>query len=170
MREEKKFLVKEVSDHLEKSDYVFLTDFQRVTVAEVKELRTTLRGHGAEFHVVKNSALGVASRERALPALDEHLVGPTAIIVGGENPSGVAKILVQFGKDKNKLDLKAGILGKDKLSDSDVVALSKLPSLEVLRAQLLGLLNTPAQQLMGVLQGVPRAMVTVLNAKVEKGE
>jgi large subunit ribosomal protein L10 len=166
MRAEKKYLVDEVAGHLGKSDYVFLTDYRKVTVSDTAEIRASLRAHQAEYHVVKNSILNVAARERKLPELDgAWLIGQTAIIVGGRNPSEVAKIITKYFKDKEKLGVKGGVLGKNRLSAGDVQALSTLPSLEVLRGQLLGLLSTPATSLVRVLQGVPQGLLNVLQAK-----
>lgn len=170
MIEEKKYLVDEVSGHLAKSDYVFLVDYKYVTVPEVANLRKSLKGHNAEFHVVKNSALRYAAKEHNLPDLESALGGPTAIIMGGDSPSEVAKIVVKFYKDNNdKCEVKIGVLDGKALSKDDVTSLSKLPSLEVVRAQLLGLLNTPAQQAVTIFQAVPKAILTVLQAKADKG-
>lgn len=170
MRPEKKYLVEEVGTHLDKSDYVFLADYTGITVAETAQLRASLATEEAEFHVVKNTVLNVAARERELPSLSSPIDGPTAIIVGGRNPSEVAKIVLKFVKDKDKVRPKGGILSGSVLSADDVEALSKLPSLEVLKAQLLGLLNTPAQQLVRVINAVPQNVLNVLDAKRRKDE
>lgn len=172
MRPEKKYLVDEVSTHLEKSDYVYLANYDRITVDETAELRASLAEHDAEFHVVKNSIFGVAAGEKELPDMSEHLTGPTAIIVGGNNPSGVAKVIGEFFKKKDKVDLKAGILNDKTLTKEQIVALAKLPGIEALRAQLLGLLNQPGTGLVRVLNAVPQNVVNVLQAKVraENGE
>lgn len=170
MRAEKKYLVEEVVGHLGKSSYVFLADYNRLTVPDFKELRESLAKLGAEFHVVKNSILKYAGQERNLPEFDEALEGQTAIVVGGDTPSEVAKILIKFHKDKEeKGAIKLGILDEKKMSAEEVKELSKLPSLEILRGQLLGLLNTPAQQMVRVLQAVPEGMLNVLDAKSKKG-
>lgn len=168
MRTEKKYLVEEVGTHLEKSDYVFLTNFDRVTVEETGELRDTLAQQGAEFHVVKNSILDVAAKDRNLPDLAEWLAGPTAIIVGGSDPSGVAKILKKFFKDKDKNSVKVGVLGDKTLTQDDVNILADLPTIEVLKAQLLGLFNTPATQMASVLNAIPTSVVNVLQARVDQ--
>lgn len=168
MRPEKQYLVEEVSNHLAKSDYVYLTNYDTITVDETAELREKLAEHGAEFHVVKNTIFGVAAAAKDLPDLGEHLSGPTAIVVGGNNPSGVAKAIGEFFKKKDKVELKAGILDEKALSKADIEALAKLPGLEVLRAQLLGLLTQPATGLVRVLNAVPQNVVNVLQAKVRK--
>ena len=172
MSPEKQYLVEEVSTHLDKSSYVYLTNYDRITVEETAELRDALAQHGAEFHVVKNTIFGVAATARELPALDEHLTGPTAIVIGGDDPSGVAKTLGKFFKDKDKVELKAGILDSKALTKDDIEALAKLPGLEALRAQLLGLLSQPGTGLVRVLNAVPQSVVNVLQAKVreENGE
>lgn len=172
MRPEKQYLVEEVNNHLNKSDYVYLANYDRITVDETAELRASLAEHNAEFHVVKNSILGVAAEAREFPDLSEHLNGPTAIIVGGDNPSGVAKVIGEFFKKKEKVDLKAGVLNDKALDKAQIEALAKLPGLESLRAQLLGLLNQPGTGLVRVLNAVPQSVVNVLQAKVraENGE
>ena len=168
MRPEKKYLVEEINSHLDKSDYVFVADYVGATVPDIAALRSQLLKEEAEFHVIKNNILKVAGRDRGLPAIDEHLNGQNAIVIGGKNPSGVAKILTKFFDDKSKFEVKVGILGQDVLGKNQVVALSKLPSLEVLRAQLLGLFSKPAQSLVVVLNGVPQALLNVLQAKVDQ--
>jgi len=172
MRLEKKYLVEEVNTHLKKSDYVYLTNYDRITVDEIAELRAQLSEHDAEFHVVKNTILNVAAKERELPELSDHLTGPTAIIVGGNNPSGVAKVICEFFKKKEKVELKAGILNDRSLSKEEIETLSKLPGLEALRAQLLGLLTQPGTRFVRVINAVPQNFMNVLQAKVqkEKGE
>lgn len=170
MREEKKYLVEEASGYLGKSNYVFLVSYNRVTVVDVAELRKSLSSVEAEFHVVKNSILKHAAAERSLPAFDQALAGQTAIVVGGKNPAEVAKILVKFHKDKEeKCPIKIGVLDDKIVNAAEITELSKLPSLEVLRAQFLGLLNTPAQQTVRVMQAVPEGLLNVLQAKVKKG-
>lgn len=170
MRPEKAFLVREVDNHLAKSDYVFLANYERITVSDTAELRSRLAAENAEFHVVKNSIFNQAASRRQLPDLQEWLAGPTAIIVGGANPSGVAKVLKKFFKEKEKVELKAGALGESILTAEQISELADLPGLDELRAKLLALLNTPAQSLVTVLNAVPRGMVTVLQAYADSRE
>ena len=170
MRVEKKYLIEEVAGHLQKSDYVILANYDKMTVADVAELRQRLAAHQAEFHVVKNSSLRVAAQALNLPSFDQALVGPTAIIVGGKNSPGVAKVLRDFIKEKQKVVLKAGLLSQRVLSTGEIERLADLPPLEALRAQLLGLLQQPAGQFVRVLSAVPRGVVNVLQAKVRAAE
>ena len=159
MRAEKQFLVDEVAAQLAASNYLLLANFTGVTVENSTSVRDQLRVHGAEYHVVKNSILNIAAKQANLPDLTPHLIGHTALVTGGKNPTGVAKVLVSFFEDFSKLEVKAGVLDAKLLSKSEVEALSKLPSLDGIRAQLLSLLSTPASQI-----------VRLLDAKRQKDE
>ncbi len=157
MRAEKQYLIAEVDTHLKKSDYVILANFTKVTVADTADLRKLLAKENAEFHVVKNSSLRVAAKALGLPDVEAALTGPTAVIVGGRNSAGVAKILKKFFEDKQKLDIKLGVLDRKLVSRSDLLKIAELPSFDALRAQFLGLLTSNAA-----------AFVRVLDAKVKK--
>jgi large subunit ribosomal protein L10 len=157
MRAEKNYLIKEVETHLKKSDYVILTNFSKVTVADAAELRKRLDAEKAEFHVVKNSSLRVAAKAMGLPEFEKALTGPTAVIVGGKNSAGVAKILKKFFEEKQKLEVKVGILDKKLISAADLAKIADLPSFEALRSQLLGLFTQNAASL-----------IRLLDAKVKK--
>ena len=169
MRAEKKYLIDEVEIHLRKSDYVILANFTGVTVADAADLRQKLSAEKAEYHVVKNSSLRVAAKSLGLPDIEGALTGPTAIVVGGKNSAGVAKILKQFFKDKQKVEVKAAILGNKLITAKQVQQLADLPPLESLRAQLLGLLNQPAGSFVRIINAVPQGLVNVLQAKVRAG-
>jgi large subunit ribosomal protein L10 len=157
MRAEKQYLIAEVETHLKKSDYVILTNFSKVTVADVADLRGKLAVENAEFHVVKNSSLRVAAKALGLPEFESSLTGPTAVIVGGKNSAGVAKILKKFFDDKQKLEIKVGVLEKKLITAEDLKKIADLPPFDALRAQFLGLLTSNAA-----------AFVRVLDAKVKK--
>ncbi|MDD3179963.1 MAG: 50S ribosomal protein L10 [Opitutaceae bacterium] len=166
MRAEKKYLIDEVTGHLKKSDYVILTNYNRMTVEDVAKLRGRLAPHAAEFHVVKNSSLRIAAQALGLPDFDSALTGPTAVIVGGRNSPGVAKVIKDFFKETQKVEVKAGVLGNKLITPKDVEKLADLPSLDSLRAQLLCLLSQPGTMFVRVLNAVPQGMVNVLQAKV----
>jgi len=166
MRAEKKYLIEEVAGHLKKSDYVILANYDKMTVADVAELRLRLTPHRAEFHVVKNSSLRVAGQALHLPEFESALIGPTAIIVDGKNSPGVAKVLRDFIKEKQKIVLKVGVLGQKLILPADLERLADMPSLDTLRAQLLGLLQQPAGLFVRVINAAPQGLVNVLQARV----
>ena len=157
MRAEKQYLIDEVTTHLQKSDYVILTNFTKLTVADTAELRKRLAPEKAEFHVVKNSSFRVAAKAFGLPEVDSSLSGQTAVVVGGKNPAGVAKVLKKFVEDKQKLEVKVGVLDKKVFNAAELSKLADLPSFDALRSMFLGMLT---------MQGA--AFVRVLNEKVKK--
>jgi len=159
MRVEKQYLITEVETHLKKSDYVILANFTKVTVSDVAELRSRLAAEKAEFHVVKNSSLRVAAKALGLPDFEGSLTGPTAVVVGGKNPAGVAKILKKFFEEKQKLEVKVGVMDKKVITATDLAKIADLPPFEALRSQLLGLFMQNAA-----------AFVRVIDAKVKKEE
>ena len=169
MRPAKQFLVDEVETHLRKSDFVYLANFDRITVEDVGNLRDKLAAEKAEFHVVKNSVLRVAAKRLEMPDLDPYLTGPTAIVVGGDNPTGVAKVIRTFFDASNKGEVKVGVLSNRTYDPEQVKTLAELPSLDALRAQLLSLLSTPARSFLFVCNGVPKALLNVLQAKAKEG-
>ncbi len=152
MRAEKKYIIAEVEGHLKKSDYVYLANYTKVTVENVAVLRKKLAVENAEFHVVKNSSLRVAAKGLGLPEVDKWLGGQTAIVVGGTNPTGVAKILKDYFKESQKVLVKGGIFEK-KAVDAEVIGkLADIPPAPVLRSQFLGLLKIKPQQLAALIK------------------
>jgi len=159
MRAEKKYLIDEVTGHLKKSEYVIVANYDKMSVEDISKLRAKLAPEKAEFHVVKNSSFRVAAKAFGLPDLEASLKGPTAIVVGGKNPYGVAKIVKKYFADVQKLEVKTGIIDKKAFTAKEMSQLADLPSFEALRSQLLGLLTQNAA-----------AFVRVLDAKVKKGQ
>jgi large subunit ribosomal protein L10 len=158
MRAEKKYLIDEVTGHLKKSDYVIVANYDKMSVEDVAGLRAKLAPEKAEFHVVKNSSFRVAAKAFGLPDMDDAtLKGPTAIVVGGKNPYGIAKIVKKFFTDTQKLEVKTGVIDKKSYNAKEMSQLAELPSFDALRSQLLGLLMQPAA-----------AFVRVVDAKVKK--
>src|SRR6267143_1437678 len=170
MRPEKANIVSDLSEKLNRSPFLLVTDYQRMKVDQFGELRNRLAPAGAEVRVVKNSILKRAMADSGMPDVTDKLTGQTAIVMGENDVAPVAKILKLFATEFKIAALKIGIVNKEIVSTSDVEALAELPSLEVLRAQLLGLLLTPATQLVRILNEPASAFARLLAAKAEKGE
>ena len=168
MRIEKTFLLNEISAKVQDTTFLYLVDFSRVTVSEIAELRKSLSAEGAQFHVVQNTLIRKVAESLSWPAFTQWLTGQTAIIFGGDNPTGVAKIVLQFAKDKEKLAAKGGFVDGKLCDTAQMEALSKLPDLPTLRATLLSLILTPYRQFLYVAQGVPQSLLNVLKAKEDK--
>lgn len=170
MRIEKTFLLNEVSAKVKDSTFLYLVDFSRVTVSEIAELRKSLSAEGAQFHVVQNTLIRKIGEALSWPSFTQWLNGQTGVVFGGDNPSGVAKILLQFAKDKEKLATKGGIMDGELCEFDQIKALSTLPDLPTLRATLLSLMLTPYRQVLYVMQGVPQSLLNVLQAQQEKNK
>lgn len=170
MRPEKQYLIDEINHHLDKGDFVFLTNYERMSVNDIAELRSALAPHGAEFHVIKNRLLNVAINARGLPDVSEYLEGQTAIVLGGENAPDVAKALLKFTKAKDKAQVKGGILSGSTFGPDEMKAISEMPTLPEIQARLLGTLMAPAQKTVNILVAPARDMIRVINAYKKKQE
>ena len=163
-RERKVQLVAEIKERLEKSQSVILTDYRGLTVAEMNELRRSLREQNVEFKVLKNTLTWRAAQELGWTDLEEILKGPTAIAFGVDDPVAPAKVLSKFAKDHEVLQVKAGVLDGKVISAKEVDALAKLPSREELLAKLLGCFQAPLVNMANVLQAPIRGLVQVTDA------
>lgn len=164
-KDSKQQLVTEMHDKLSRAKAVFLADFRGMNVELATNLRNELRKAAVEYKVVKNTLLELASKDTDKESLVPHFAGPTAIAISYDDPVAAAKVLSKFAKDKpNAFKLKAGVLTGKAISVADIQALADLPSREVLLAKLLGTLNAPVTNFVGVLAAVPGSFVRVLGA------
>jgi large subunit ribosomal protein L10 len=170
MRPEKANIVSDLSERLNRSPFLLVTDYQRMKVDQFGELRNRLAPAGAEVRVVKNSFLKRAMADSGMPDVADKLTGQTAIVLGENDVAPVAKILKLFAAEFKIATLKIGVVDKAVLSTADVEALAELPSREILLSQLLGLLLAPATRLVRVLNEPASAFARLLKAKGEKGE
>lgn len=163
-RDNKQEIVAELAGKFAATKAAFLADYRGLNVVQVEKLRNELRGAGVEYRVAKNTLLKLAAKGTGMECLEGHLSGPTAIAFAGSDPVAPAKILIEFAKANAKFELKAGALDGKLLKVEDIKALAELPSREVLLAKMLGSLNAPASNFVGVLAAIPRSLVQVLAA------
>lgn len=168
MRAEKQNISAEYIARLNASPYFIVVDYQGLKVGAITELRKRLHKAGAEMHVVKNSIFRIAAKEAGVADLTGALAGQLAVVTGRQDVSGAAKILKTFSAEFEKPKLKFGYLNNQRLETKDLVVLADLPSIEVLRGKLLGLLNTPATTLVRLLNTPATQLARVLQAKSEK--
>ncbi len=141
--EEKKQLVSEVSEKLRDSVCTVIADYRGLNVAQVTQLRKSLREAGIEFRVLKNTLVRRATAATDLTGLDEHLVGPTAIAFSKEDAVAPAKILSEFSKKNEHLKVKAGVVEGKIVGVDQIKALADLPSREGLLSMLLSVMQAP---------------------------
>ena len=166
---EKAEVVQAIQAKVAKSQIGILTDFKGLKVADMTRLRRQLQEADAELTVVKNTLLRRAGADDSpLAPLLSHATGPNALTLGYADPVLVTKVLIKFAQEKPQLVIKGGALGGQALSLKDLEALSKLPAREMLLAQLLGVLQGVPQGLVTVLAGVIRNLLNVLTALKDK--
>jgi large subunit ribosomal protein L10 len=159
----KKQLVSEMHETFKAAGSVVVTYYKGLTVAEITTLRNKLKNSGATLKVTKNSLARLALKGTQYEELQQYFTGPTAIAVSSD-PIAAAKGVVDFANNNDKLVIVAGALNEKQLDASGVNALAKLPSLDELRARLLGMLSTPAQRIASVVQAPAGQIARVLSA------
>jgi large subunit ribosomal protein L10 len=163
-RERKEELVTQYVDLLGQSRGVFLAEYKGITVHQLEKLRADVRDANGAFHVAKNTLLRNALEATGNPIPEELLLGQTAAgFALGEIPS-LAKTLVDFADEVDQFSLKGGIMAGQFLTVEEIHALAKLPSLDQLRAQILGLINAPAQNVASTVANGVRQLINVVNA------
>jgi len=166
--EAKKVVVQEITEKLKSSKSVVLVDYNRLTVAEVSELRNKCRKAGCEYKVYKNTLVRKALNEMGFKDFDADLNGPTAVTFGSDE-TNAAKVMVAAAKDlEDKIVIKSAFVDNAYVDKAGVKALAAIPAREELVAKMLGSLQSPATNLVGVLNNVVAGLVRVLNGIAQK--
>ena len=168
MRAEKQILTKEYVARLNGSPFFIVVDYRGLKVTHLTELRKRLAQAGAEIHVVKNSIFQIAAKEAGVGEMNGSLAGQIAVVTGQKDISAAAKALKNFNAEFDKPKFKFGYLNNQRLAEEAIKALADLPSLDVLRATLLGLLNAPATKLVRLINTPAQQLAQVIKAKSEK--
>ena len=168
MRAEKQFISNEYQARLNASPFFIVVDYRGLKVGPITELRKRLNKAGAEMHVVKNSLFRLAVKEAGLADLGTSLTGQLAVVTGQRDVSAAAKIVKSFSAEFDKPKVRFGYLKDQRLESGDIMALADLPSIEVLRAKLLGVLMAPASKLAAIINTPATQVVRVLKARMEK--
>ena len=168
-KDEKTAMIADLHDRLTGSSLGVVTEYRGLTVAQLNKLRRELQAVGASYRVSKNTLTRRAIKETAFAKLNDLLRGPTGLVTTEKDPVVVAKVLVKFAEQNDKLKINGGVLDGEALPAASLSALSKLPSREVLIAQLLGLLQAPASQLLRTIQEPGASLVRLLGA-IEKSK
>ena len=168
-RTEKREFVASLAAVFADTSFVLVAQNKGLTVADVSELRRRMRAAGATYKVAKNRLATLALEGTRFDGVKPLLKGPTAL-AWSTDPVAVAKTAVEFAKTNDKFVVLGGALGTQTLNAEGVKALAELPSLETLRAQLLGLIQTPATRIAGILQAPGGQVARVLSAYAKKDE
>lgn len=171
---EKNQLADQYKEKFKKANVVIFADYKGLVATDADLLRKNLREHKTEVKVLKNNIARLATKDGHLgndaKAVLDNTVGPTLAMFAYGDPAAAAKVVFKFSQDFEALKLKESLMGQKKINVSEVEELAKLPAKEILLAKLLGTLNAPASNFVGVLAAVPRSLVTVLAAIQKKKE
>ena len=137
--------VSEVAEQFKNATSVVVVDYLGITVEQATNLRTELRNAGVQFAVVKNSILTRAAKEAGLEGMDDVFKGPSAVAFSNEDVVAPAKILADFAKKVEALEIKAGVIEGKVSSKEEIEALAKLPNREGLLSMLLSVLQAPVR-------------------------
>ena len=163
-REEKASVVEVLQGKLSKANLAVVADYQGLNVSAFEELRRELKKSDSEVRVAKNTLLRKAVQGTDLESLTPHFTGATAITVSYADPVASAKVVTSFVKDHPEFEIRSAVLDGKELSADALLALSKLPSKEVLLSQLLSVMQAVPTGFVRVLNGVPQKMVYLLQA------
>jgi large subunit ribosomal protein L10 len=166
-RTEKKEMIENLNSDLSKSAVVIVAHYKGLTVADMTNLRVKIRDAGASFKVTKNKLTQIALKGTLFDNISGMFVGPTAIAYSSD-PVVAAKIISEFAKTNDKLVILGGAFGATLLDAKAVEVLSKLPSLDELRAKIVGLINAPATKIAAILQAPAGQLARVIGAHSRK--
>ena len=166
--EAKKVVVEDIKEKIQNSKSVVFVKFSGLTVAEDTELRREFRKNNVEYKVLKNTLIRRAFNDLGVTDFDADLNGPTSVAFGADE-TAAAKVIVEAAKKYNeKVTVKCAYVDGSKVDVNGVKALATMPSKEQLVAKLLGTMQAPLANFVGVLQAIPRSLVIALNAIAEK--
>ena len=168
MRLEKTSILNEITERLNASDCTIVLSYGGLTVAELYELRKAVLPLEGRCMIAKNTLIAKAAKDLGWEDVTSMLTGPSAVVTGKGDVSELAKIVCQFVKTHNKASVKGGALEKAALTAEDVDNLSKLPSKDQMRAQLLATFMAPATNLVRIFVAPAQSVLYVLKAKEEK--
>lgn len=166
LREKKVEVVKELAQDFTDYNSLIITHYHGLTVKQITELRSQLFECGIKFLVVKNRLVKLALKDSSFVSLESNFSGPTAIALSND-PVAVSKILMNFSKENQQLKLIKGFVEGAELDSEGIKTLSKMPSLDELRAKIISLLQTPATSLASVLTAPASSVVRVVSAYSE---
>lgn len=161
---ERQAMVETLAEEFDRSTNLYVTDFTGLDVEKMTDLRRRLRTAGVRYVVVKNTLAQRALASRQISVLDEHLAGPTGLVLAGEDPVVAAKVLTDFAKEHEKPAIRIGLIDGQPVTPAQVRQLAALPPRDVLLSQLVGTLQAPVAQMAGVMNAVFTQMIGVLEA------
>jgi large subunit ribosomal protein L10 len=166
-KSEKEVAIKELNEKFARAKSAVLAEFSKLDVAAVTQLRKKCRDGGVEYRVIKNTLAKRAAKGTPLESLSDEFTGPVAVALGYGDVIAPAKILTDFAKGLETIKLRGGMLDGRKLDAQGVKAFAKMPGLQELRGQIVGLLTQPATRLVRTIGAPAGQLARVLQARQE---
>jgi large subunit ribosomal protein L10 len=161
---ERQETVQTLTEQLRESPNLYITDFTGLNVLRMTEFRRRLRAAGVTYVVVKNTLALRALAANSVTGLEEHLAGPTGLVLAGQDPISAARVLTDFAKEFEKPAIKIGLVDGRPVTADQVKRLASLPPRNILLSQLAGVMQAPMAQFAGVMNGMLYQMVGALEA------
>tara|TARA_B100000686_G_scaffold229425_1_gene236801 strand:- start:5945 stop:6457 length:513 start_codon:yes stop_codon:yes gene_type:complete len=163
-KEKKKNYIEEMKDFFSKNSSIFITHYQGLSVKQLDELRSEMRKNGVLFRITKNRITKLALEGTKFKKLENLFTGPTAVAFSDDAITS-AKILTKFAKTNGKLKIIGGLMENEPLSKEDVANIATLPTLSEARSKIVGILKTPAQNIMSILLAPGSKIAILAHAK-----
>jgi large subunit ribosomal protein L10 len=169
-KEDKQRVVAELTERLQATETLIVADYRGLTMPQVDALREELLKHGARFSVVKNTLTRRAAEAAGADALLPLLEGPSAIafVESDGDPAAVAKALAAAARETRVLEIRGGVMQARTITADDVDALSKLPSIDVLRGQVVGAILAPLNAIAGLVNAPLQNLYGLIDARIEQ--
>ena len=163
-KQEKKNYISEMEAQFQNNESILVTHYQGLTMSDLYDLRAQMREHGIKFQITKNRITKIAIKDSPVKELEKYFTGPTAAAMSSD-PIVTAKILTKFAKTHNKLKIVAGFMDGKVLDEKEVAIIATLPTLDEARAKIVGILATPAQNLVSILLAPGSKIANLARAK-----
>ncbi len=168
-RAQKREVVERLNDQWKTSGVIVVAHYKGLTVAQMTDFRKRMKDAGGVVKVTKNRLAKLALKDTDVESVSDLLEGQTCVAFS-EDPVSAARVSVKYSRENDKLVILGGAMGKTRLDTDGVKALADLPSLDELRAKLLGLLQAPAAKLLATLNEPGSKLARTLAARVAKEE
>jgi large subunit ribosomal protein L10 len=171
-RDEKAEIIAEYTEKVSRAEAAYIADYRGLSVKEIGEFRAEIRKVEAvsELEIGKNTLFRIAFENAGWAVPIEYLAGPTAVLICYDDPAAPAKVLKDYAKKNDKVKVKGGAVRSGILDAKGVEAMADLPTKDQIRAQVIGALQGPAQNIFGTITAPLRELVQVLQARAEQGQ
>ena len=163
-RAEKKEFVNNFNVSISSAKILLISHYKGLTVSEISELRRLIKEQNANFKVTKNTLAKLALKDTCYEKLDKFFSGPTAVTYS-DDPATAAKAVFNFSKENKSLEILGGAIGDKELTVDEIKTLASLPSIDELRAKIVGVISSPLRSIVSLLNQPSRSIVTLLSKK-----